>query len=552
VTESISIPTAPRVRLAQLHFAALATCTYLSASLWVSPLSAQEEPEPAAEAEAEAAASAEAPADAAEDTTDAEAPTEDTSAEAGTTEATADGSSEAGGAVVAEGGSLFESSSAESATVSTGGEDGFSLDIGGYTRGDVFVGVIPGTGQVGINAAYGELSLQATAKKGTWGSAFADFRVRYGQQLSTKDLFLDLRESYVNAYFGPVDIRLGKQIVVWGRADAFNPTSNLTPVDFRIRSPMEDDRRVGNIGARMFINLLPVRIEAVWMPLYEPTVYPDIQMDNYVYFVEPTYPSLSVLKGTGAARVHLELPSFEASVSYLYGEALLPGIALSQLIAPGDDPNTPGVLEPGAVYLSRTSYNHHVIGADFSTAIGDLFGLRGEAAMRVPVNQTAKPWAAKRDLQWIVGIDKEFGDVMIIAQYLGRYTFNWEAKRDVNEDAGGTDALCCVDYDTAFAQVDAVLFNTNQMIFSQLHRLQSLASLRVEWKTLHEKLSISALGMVNFNTQEWMLMPKIGYQITGGLSAYLGGEIFQGPEGTLMGAIDETLSAGYAELRLTY
>ena len=62
-----------------------------------------------------------------------------------------------------------------------------------------------------------------------------------------------MREAYVNAYLGPFDLRLGKQIIVWGRADALNPTNNLTPVDFRIRSPLEDDIRLGNVGARAFL-----------------------------------------------------------------------------------------------------------------------------------------------------------------------------------------------------------------------------------------------------------------------------------------------------------
>ena len=78
------------------------------------------------------------------------------------------------------------------------------------------------------------------------------------------------------AYLGPVDLRLGQQIIVWGRADALNPTNNLTPVDFRIRSPIEDDIRLGNVGARAFLRLSPVRLEGVWMPVYLPTELPTV------------------------------------------------------------------------------------------------------------------------------------------------------------------------------------------------------------------------------------------------------------------------------------
>jgi hypothetical protein len=537
VTLSISIRIAARPRPAKLHFAAVATFAYLFAA----SAHGQEDPGGTpAEAAGDADASSEAPTQSG-DATVADEPAGDTG-----TETEGDDS----GAVVSSGGGLFESG-ASATTPEAGAEapSAVSFDLGGYTRGDVFVGVIPGTGEVGINAAYGELSLQANAKAGSWGSAFADFRMRYGQQLSQNDLFLDLRESYVNAYLGPLDIRLGKQIIVWGRADAFNPTSNITPVDFRIRSPIEDDRRMGNVGARVFLNLLPVRIEAVWMPLYSPTIYPDVALDPVVTMTDPNYPSLSIKKGLGAGRVHLELPSFEASVSYLFGEALLPGFALAGITANTDDPATPEI-EPGEIRVTRTSYNHHVIGADFSTAIGDLFGLRGETAFRSPVDQANRPWAAKPDLQWVLGVDREFGDVMLIVQYLGRYTFNWTAPYPESDIPPS--AICCTTYEEALPRAQQGVANSNQMIFSQLHQLQSLASVRVEWKTMHDKLSLSALGVLNFNTQEWALMPKVAYQITEGLTAYAGGEIFVGPDGTLFGMIDESLTAGYTELRLTF
>ena len=36
------------------------------------------------------------------------------------------------------------------------------------------------------------------------------------------------------------------------------------------------------------------------------------------------------------------------------------------------------------------------------------------------------------------------------------------------------------------------------------------------------------------------------------MTAYLGAEIFAGPDGTLFGLIDQTLTAGYAELRFSF
>jgi len=477
-----------------------------------------------------------------------ESPLEDTPGEDPLSSDDTSSSSDEASVEVSTGGGLFESASSSSDSESSSA--GLSFELGGYVRGDTFIGVVPtgdGRTSAGINAAYGELSLQPTIRKGTWGSAFADMRFRYGQQLSDSGLFLDLREAYVNLYAGPFDIRLGKQIVVWGRADAFNPTNNLSAVDFRIRSPMEDDRRLGNIGARVYLNLLPFRVEGVWMPLYVATTYPDVEINRFVRFQEPRYPTQSLGSGTFAGRLHLELDKFDASVSYLYGYAPLPGFEYNSYLG-GMGAETP---ERPAVFVTRTAYNHHVIGGDFSTTIGDWLGVRGEAAFRSPIRREERPFTPKPDLQWVLGVDHEFGDVMIIAQYLGRYTFNWEPKRF----ATGSDQDL-INANDGQPNVNLALsdltFNSNQMLFNQLKEVQHLASVRAEWKLLQEKLSISALGLVNFSTSEWALMPKVGYQITGGLSAYVGGEIYAGPEGTLFYMVREALSSGYFELRASF
>src|SRR5206468_3366819 len=161
--------------------------------------------------------------------------------------------------------------------------------------------------------------LKLKVKKDKFGDAYAEPRFRYGLQGDSRGLIVDLREAYVNLYAGPLDLRLGQQIVVWGRPDALNPTSNITPVDFRIHSPVEDDRRLGNVGARAFLNFAPFRLEGVWMPLYSPTELPPLPLPELVVLGPTRYPYPRINNGLEAARVHLELPAIEMSASYLYG-----------------------------------------------------------------------------------------------------------------------------------------------------------------------------------------------------------------------------------------
>src|SRR6185436_3250026 len=197
--------------------------------------------------------------------------------------------------------------------------------LGGYVRGDMFVGKVPDASRGMMKAGYGELALVARTAKQSYGNAFAEARVRYGLQGDERRVFLDVREAYVNTYLGPVDLRLGQQIIVWGRADALNPTNNITPVDFRLRSPLEDDIRLGNAGARGFLRLGVARLEGVWMPTYLPTELPPVALPPLVSFTAPTFPSANLHNGLIAGRAHLELAAFDMSVSYLRGFAPLPG-----------------------------------------------------------------------------------------------------------------------------------------------------------------------------------------------------------------------------------
>ncbi|HEY3500086.1 MAG TPA: DUF1302 family protein [Polyangiaceae bacterium] len=464
-----------------------------------------------------------------------------------------------GEASTGSGGGLFEQaqSEADSAESESGGSS-WPFDLNGYVRGDAYVGKVPaGDGRWETKAAYGEFALKLRTKKQTYGDAYAETRFRYGLQAEETGAAVDVREAYVNGYFGPVDVRLGQQVIVWGRADAFNPTNNLTPFDLRVHSPVDDDRRMGNLAARVFLNLDPIRIEGVWVPLYRAAEIPSVAVPWYVEFKDTDFPQPDLKNGTEAVRVHLELPAFEMSASYLYGYAPLPGLALSEIALATDTP----------VHIKRQAYDHHVVGLDFSTAIGDLMGVRGEAAFRFPMHFRSRIYAPNPDLQYALGLDRAFGSINVIAQYMGRYTFDW--KREQSQPAPEEDIrdLTSAQWapwednppgtveDTiarATTQANSQLYVTNQMLFSQLERVQHLATVRIEWLTLHDTLSLSALGFMNFSTQEWLVFPKLGYQISDALSTSVGAEIYGGPKRTLFGQIDAQLSAGYAELRYSF
>ena len=437
------------------------------------------------------------------------------------------------------------------ASASGGGPDGASpkgFALGGYARGDMFVGKVSGAQQGTMKAAYGEVSLALRTAKTRHGDGFVEARVRSGLQGDEQRTFLDLREAYVNAYAGPVDLRLGQQIIVWGRADALNPTNNLTPIDFRIRSPIEDDIRLGNVGARSFLRMAPFRLEAVWLPVYLPTQLPPVGLPQYVSYGPAMVPPPELSKGLGAGRLHLELPIAEMSVSYVRGYAPLPGLMMTSLKLTGmQDP-------PPSIVVTRTPYQHQVIGFDFSTALGDVMTIRGEAAYRRPFDDPHRGHVPRRDVQYVLGADHAFGALNLIAQYMGRYVFDWQKENGpaMTLDPATLPTLGPTLTDVVTDTINAVLAKTNQILFQQTARVQHVGTLRAEWVGAHDTLTISTLAVMNFTTHEWLLTPRIGYRVNDALNVYLGGQIFHGPHDTLFGLIDAALSAGYAELRYIF
>jgi hypothetical protein len=399
-------------------------------------------------------------------------------------------------------------------------------------------------------------------RKETYGDGFADVRLRYGLEGDgTQGTVVDVREAYVNTYLGPVDLRLGQQIIVWGRADALNPTNNLTPVDFRIRSPLEDDIRLGNAGARAFLRFAPFRLEGVWMPIYLPTELPAVSLPQYVTFGPPNFPSVDLKNGTEGARLHLELPAFDMSVSYVHGFAPLPGLAITQL--PNGQPavnltadamNNPSPTTPPSILISRTAYKQQVIGGDFSTTLGEFGTLRGEVAYRRPYGWQglADGHIAFPDLQYILGADHSFGSLSIIVQYMGRYVFDWVKQTGSTVDTGTLPMRQPSDLNFVVGTANDILAKDNQILFSQTAQLQHLGTLRFEWLGLHETLSISSLCLLNFTTHEWLVTPRIGYRLSDAITTYLGAQVFHGPPDTLFGIIDAELSSGYVELRYTF
>lgn len=402
-------------------------------------------------------------------------------------------------------------------------------ELNGYLRGTLFVGKVPDINEGEIKSGYGEASLKLKLRYSHFGDAFAEIRFRRGNEFNESVSELNLREAYVNTYIGPFDFRIGHQIVVWGRADGINPTDVITPKNMLIRSPDKDDRREGNFLLRFFLNMQPFRLEAIWVPVFSPSVVPTslLPFPPNIALGEPNCPDTRLNNSAFAFKLNLELPSFDGSLSYFNGHNPFPGIS-SDL--------TDFSYNYHTLTIFLKSYRLHLIGADFSTTLAGSFGLRGEVAYRRPHKDNKfNIYIPNSDLQYVIGLDKEFsGNFSVILQYIGRYVFNF---RDLAPPA---DLSGFLEYE---------LERKNRMITSQQYELSHSLSCRAEKKMFHETLRLEVLGMANLTSEEFLLRPKVTYDIADSLTFSFGGELYSGPDDTLFGSLDSALSSVFFELK---
>jgi hypothetical protein len=96
------------------------------------------------------------------------------------------------------------------------------------------------------------------------------------QRATVSPFYLESQSAYVEVIdiLPYVDLRVGRQIVQWGTADMFNPTSNLNPPD--LEDPLKFGEQVANEMVRVDWNPFASSfiVTAVWVPVFEPAQLP--------------------------------------------------------------------------------------------------------------------------------------------------------------------------------------------------------------------------------------------------------------------------------------
>ena len=388
-----------------------------------------------------------------------------------------------------------------------------NTNLSGSLRGS-FWGVSrnpSGNNDIGIVETW----LKAAPRIGRDATLSMEGWVRYTDVIHTGKTEGVLREGYLSYSKGDADFRIGKQIIVWGRADQLNPTDNLTPRDNTLLMTDSDDQRLGAWALKSTYNFPTVAMTGIWLPQFHPNKQP-IAASPGVVFSElvPNGDQFAFkLEQTGQA--------VDWSMSYFRGFDLNPDISI-------------GAIAPGVMTLSLQHHRVRVLGADAATVVG-RYGLRTEVAYTQTEDAAGvDPFVKNPFFYGVAGADRTFFEYLNVnLQYFMRKVSSYS-----DPDAIAGPLIRTVALQQAVAS-------------SQLDRIQQGASLRISNKWLHETLEAEVAAVVNFTRHDYLLRPKLSYAFDDRWKGSLGAYLFRGDSDTFFGLLRDR-SAVFGEMRYSF
>ncbi len=310
---------------------------------------------------------------------------------------------------------------------------------------------------------------------------------------------IELQEAWVEYATSRWDLRVGRQIVIWGSADGVQITDIISPPDYTESITRDlDEIRMPVDAAKLRLLGDVINAELIWIPVFEAAVQPsgdnpwavatDLPDNVHVNMADIDEPSTSLENSEIALKV----------AAYLSGL----DVAASAFHTWDDNPTYHRTVrsEDDDVFVDYTPRHHRltVLGLEFSRPWSD-FVFRGEAAYYIGKYQATKNISIdpiQTDLfKWLVGVDWTPGnDWSVIAQ-----------------------ATCetIMDHDERMAN----------------EAMEPMATLSISKDLLNDTLTLSNMLYYDLNDNEIYTRPKADYALTDAWHLMTGADIFCGDDG---------------------
>ncbi len=315
-----------------------------------------------------------------------------------------------------------------------------------------------------------------------------------------------VREAYVDFNAEPFSVRVGRQIIAWGRADRINPTDSLSPRDFTLLVPDDEQQRNGidAVQLRYAINSA-LSVTAV------------VARSDFNVTPQGALPPNLVLAGLPretewALKLDHSGSGIDWSVSYFDG--------LSRAVRFRLD-----FANPRAPVFRGDSERMQKLGADFAVAQG-AWTFRGEIAhAHISSGCTACASDARRVTSAVLGGDVDFAETM---------NFNVQVFANLKEDFADPAGLTSVR--------DALALGLNRLNTDYAARETGL-TLRLSDRLLNDKLRWEISAVLDLSGNSYAIRPRLTYAVNDHLRLTAGLDHFDGPSQSYFGALTKNSTA---------
>ncbi len=326
----------------------------------------------------------------------------------------------------------------------------------------------------------------------------------------------ELREANLTARFEPFELRIGREIVAWGRADRVNPTDVISSRDFTLLFPEDDDQRRGNAMVHARWGLGGYTVSALWLPEFRPNRYPSGGQPPGIFLLGEHSPTEVAQFGL---RVDRTGGSVDWSLSYFDGLDRDPRFQVAG-------------LSSTVATISRRYDRIRQVGADAATNFGE-YGVRGEIAYTFSPDG-AGSFYRRSGLYMVVGGDRTFNDRLNVnIQYIYRYVDGYQDPTQVASPLLQGLAL------------------RNAALSNQRYRNQHGITARVNYRWPGDKVETEVAAIFNATALDGLLRTRITYKATDQLRLSIGGDWFFGNEDTYLGEFRRN-SGAFLEVRYGY
>ncbi|UCH94093.1 MAG: hypothetical protein JSV88_28020 [Candidatus Aminicenantes bacterium] len=330
--------------------------------------------------------------------------------------------------------------------------------------------------------------------------AFVSFDLTHNNILRSQPV-LELREAYLEYASDTWDFRIGRQIIIWGKADGLQVTDIISPLDLTefLARDYEDIRSA--VDALKFRVLGDkINFQLVWVPFFKAAIIPSGDnpwsfsppLDNnenlQLIFLDPIQPEKKIGNSEWFGKISLYLPGIDLAFSAFH---TWDDFGVTHYFLD---------LQSGIkrLELQQEYYRVSGFGAEFSLPRGE-FVLRGETALyfnkQFEADDPGGGIFKKNNINCLLGIDWYPGNDWILSAQL----------------------------------MDNIILDYESPIKNDHHTFTT--TFMIEKKLMHQILTISNFLYLGLNEMDFFNRLSADYALTDELHIIIGIDLFGGDKG---------------------